>query len=83
MRYYCGGLAASRGDAEHDLSAALERWVEEGVAPGTMIAVKPAEALAPAAGASMTRPLCPYPRAAAYKGSGKPDDPSAYACEAP
>ena len=81
--HYCGGLTVPLADAEHDLSAALERWVEEGVAPGTMIATKPVEALNPAAGASMVRPLCPYPRAAAFEGSGKPDEPSAYACQVP
>ncbi len=67
-------------DAAHDLSAALERWVEEGVAPATMIAVKPAEQAK--ASPLMTRPLCPYPQEAVYKGAGSPDDPSAYACAA-
>jgi hypothetical protein len=81
--YSCGGLTVPLADAEHDLSAALERWVEEGVAPGTIIATRPKEALDPAAGASMVRPLCPYPRSAAFKGRGRPDDPSAYACETP
>jgi len=81
--YYCGGLTVPLADAEHDLSAALERWVEDGVAPGTIVATKPKEALNPAAGASLVRPLCPYPRAAVFEGAGSPDDPSAYACEVP
>jgi len=80
--YYCGGLTVPLGDAEHDLSAALERWVEEGIAPGTIVATKPVEILKPEAGASMVRPLCPYPRAAVFKGGGSPDDPLAYSCEA-
>ncbi len=57
--------------------------MEDGVAPGTIIATRPKEALNPAAGATLVRPLCPYPRAAVFKGAGSPDDPSAYACEAP
>jgi feruloyl esterase len=81
--HYCGGLTVPLGDSQHDLSAALELGVEEGVAPGTMIATKPAEAFNPAAGASPVRPLCPHPRAAVFKGEGSPDDPSAYACEGP
>jgi len=79
----CGGLTVPLADAEHDLSAALERWVEDGVAPGMVIATKPKEALNPAAGAPLVRPLCPYPRAAAFKGSASPDDPSAYPCDGP
>ena len=78
----CGGLNAASGDARHDLSTALEKWVEEGVAPGTMIAVRPADGTTPAATTPMTRPLCPYPTAAVYRGAGSPDDPSSYRCEA-
>jgi feruloyl esterase len=81
--HYCGGLTVPLGDSQHDFSAALERWVEEGVAPGTMIAVKPIEESNPAAGAAQTRPLCPYPQAAAFKGTASADDPSGYRCEGP
>jgi hypothetical protein len=81
--YYCGGLTVPLADTEHDLSAALERWVEDGVAPGTVVATKPKEALNPAAGASLVRPLCPHPRVAVLRAGGNPDDPSGYACEAP
>ena len=35
---YCGGINVPFRDAEHDLSAALERWVEEGIAPGELVA---------------------------------------------
>jgi feruloyl esterase len=84
--HYCGGLSASTGEAQRDFSAALERWVEEGVAPGTMIAVKPAEdptsATSGARPALSTRPLCPYPAHASYGGEGSPDDPASYRCEA-
>jgi Tannase and feruloyl esterase len=81
--FYCGGLTVPLGDVEHDLSAAVERWVEEGVAPGTVIASKPRQPFNPAAGASEVRPLCPHPQTAVFKGAGRPDDPSAYACERP
>jgi feruloyl esterase len=85
--YDCGGMSASTGDPERDFSAALERWVEDGVAPRTMIAVKPAtwspvDAESGSA-ALMTRPLCAHPRVAIFGGKGSPDDPSSYACATP
>ena len=49
-----------------------------------MIAVKPADwTNLAAARALMTRPLCPYPQAAVFKGAGSPDDPADYRCEEP
>jgi hypothetical protein len=30
-----------------------------------------------------TRPLCPYPQVAKYKGSGSTDDAANFACSAP
>jgi len=84
---FCGGLSVPVGAPDRDFSAALERWVDEGVAPGTMIAVKPAEGpslatlSAAAASATLRRPLCPYPQAAVFKGEGSPDDPAGYRCE--
>jgi len=84
----CGGMSASTGDPQRDFSAALERWVEEGVAPGTMIAVKPADPASPVAaskpgGPALTRPLCPFPQEAVFEGSGSADDVAAYRCQTP
>jgi len=31
----------------------------------------------------MTRPLCPYPQAAVYRGSGSTNDAANFACKAP
>ena len=78
---FCGELTVPEGDATHDFSTALERWVEDGIAPGTMIAVKPAAD--GKAAPLMTRPLCPYPQEAVFGGTGSPDDPSRYDCRAP
>ncbi len=80
---YAGGLGVPFGDAEHDLSAALERWVERGVAPGVVVATRTPdlsklEAPAPAA---PRRRICPHPQVASFGGTGSPDDPSAWACE--
>jgi feruloyl esterase len=81
--HYCGGLTVPLGDAQHDFSAALERWVEDGVAPGAMIATKPKDESDPAAGGSQTRLLCPHPRVPVFKRTRGPDDWSAWACEGP
>src|SRR5215471_2571451 len=47
-----------QGDAQHDMSIALERWVEQGVAPEQIIARRPGD---PKIQPVRTRPLCPYP----------------------
>ena len=81
---YCGGINVPFRDAEHDLSAALERWVEEGIAPGELVATAAPDRsrLAEPAPASPRRRICPYPRVA-FRGTGSPDDPRGWTCEAP
>jgi hypothetical protein len=64
-------------DPQHDMYSALEQWVEKGVAPGTIIATKLESASHKAA---MTRPLCPYPQTAKYKGSGDTNDAANFVC---
>ena len=61
------------GDADRDLLTALDRWVEKGVAPEQFIGT----------GATMTRPLCTYPKVAKYKGSGDPNSAASFTCSAP
>jgi feruloyl esterase len=66
-------------DPQHSVDASLEQWVEKGTAPSTIIASKfegPDRTHA-----KMTRPLCPYPQAAKYKGSGDPNDAANFECE--
>src|SRR5208283_5603629 len=53
---------AKEDDAEHNIYAAIERWVEKGVAPAQIVATKYANDLKPGEGVKMTRPLCPYPQ---------------------
>jgi feruloyl esterase len=67
-------------DAEHNLLTALEAWVEQGTAParligtGTMVG-EPAKPL--------TRPLCPYPEIARYRGEGDPSKAENFSCAVP
>ncbi len=74
-----GRLADS--DPQHSVHAALEQWVEKGVAPSTIIATKYGTGEQEQQ-VKMTRPLCAYPRAAKYQGSGDTNDAANFTCEA-
>jgi feruloyl esterase len=67
------------GPFDFDTIAALEQWVEKGKAPERIIAAHFPEDAAPAK-PDRTRPLCPYPEVAKYKGSGSTDDASNFVC---
>jgi len=59
-----------------DTTEAIINWVENGSAPDRIIARKQG-----ADGTvSRTRPLCPYPQHAVYKGSGSTDDAANFQC---
>ena len=72
------GLHA-RQDAEHNMRLALEDWVEKDAAPSKIIASKYADS-DPGSQPSMTRPLCPYPQIARYKGFGDVNNGENFAC---
>ena len=57
-----GGIGCS----DIDWFAPLQNWVENGVAPEELIGSRSTIPYGPA----MTRPICPYPQVAKYKGSG-------------
>jgi feruloyl esterase len=69
---HCGG---GPGVNTFDSIGALEKWVENGVAPATMLGVGQQ--------GTLTRPLCPYPQYAEYKGTGDLKDAANWACKAP
>jgi feruloyl esterase len=75
-----GQGSVPRGDADHDIDAALERWVEKGTAPERVVATRlkpgsnPPEAL-------RTRPLCAYPLTAHWNGSGSTDSAANFGCK--
>jgi hypothetical protein len=68
-------------DPQHNMTLALEQWVEQEIAPSAIVATKYAEGDA-AKGVKMTRPLCPYPQVAKYKGKGDPNDAGNFVCAA-
>ena len=68
-------------DADHDLVKALERWVEQGIAPDKLIATHYVNNV-PAQGVQFQRPLCPYPERGEYVGKGDPNDAANFRCVA-
>ncbi len=74
-------VANAQSDPRHDMSLALERWVEDGIAPDQIIASK-RQGLDPKSPPIRTRPLCPYPQVARYKGSGSTDEAANFVCVA-
>jgi len=69
-------------DATSNLLLALERWVESGVAPADLTAVRYKGNRA-AAGVERSRPICAYPQVAKYKGSGSTDEAASFECKVP
>jgi hypothetical protein len=67
---------------QHDILSALERWVEHGVPPKRIDAVKYVNDQ-PAQGVQRTRPLCVYPKVAVYDGRGSTDDAANFKCRRP
>ncbi|HEX5483579.1 MAG TPA: tannase/feruloyl esterase family alpha/beta hydrolase [Terriglobia bacterium] len=73
------GTPPKEDDAQHDVVKALERWVEQGVAPEKIIATKYVDDK-PAKGVARTRPLCPYPEEAQWTGKGSTNDAANFVC---
>ena len=87
--YHCGGgpgadrfgastqlPVPSGGDRSRDMLWSLIRWVEDGIAPDSIVAAKDV-----VGDAGFTRTLCPFPELAVYDGKGPTADASSYHCE--
>jgi feruloyl esterase len=72
---HCGG---GEGPNTFDMLTALERWVEQGQAPDSILATHSTNGAV-----DRTRPLCPFPQIAVYKGSGNTSDAAQFECRAP
>jgi hypothetical protein len=72
------GIATTSGP-KYGAFDALVDWVEKDTSPDTVIATK----YGPDNKAIMTRPLCPYPEVAKYKGTGDTNDATNFACSKP
>jgi feruloyl esterase len=69
---HCGGGA---GPYRFDAVSVLEQWVEKGQAPDSIIASHEFGGKV-----DRTRPLCPYPQVAVYKGSGSTNEAANFVC---
>jgi Tannase and feruloyl esterase len=69
---HCGGGA---GPQPQNLFGALVNWVENGAAPEEILAQTTTGGVV-----TRTRPLCPYPETAVYKGTGSTDEASNFRC---
>jgi feruloyl esterase len=67
---------AGDGPNTFDKIGALDRWIEEGKAPDSIIASHTTGGKI-----DRTRPLCPYPQTALYKGSGNIEDAANFTCK--
>lgn len=75
------GQRGGDGDAEHDIVAALEQWVEKDIPPERIVATK-FEADDRAKSPVITRPLCAFPAVAKYDGKGGTDVATSFVCAA-
>jgi feruloyl esterase len=72
---HCGG---GPGPNQVNWMAVLERWRESAVAPDRIDAARVTNNRV-----DMTRPLCPYPQVAQYKGAGSTNDAANFVCRVP
>jgi feruloyl esterase len=75
-----GALSPAAAEVDHSMVKSLEQWVEQGTAPAKIIATKYKADGNAASGVVRTRPLCPYPSAAKYSGSGSTDEAASFSC---
>jgi feruloyl esterase len=71
-----GHCSGGPGTDQFNKMAVIERWRESGIAPDEIPA-----AHVTGSTVDMTRPLCPYPKVAVYKGSGSMNDAANFACK--
>ena len=69
---HCAGGA---GPDKADWAAAIDAWVDGGKTPDRIVARKVSNEAT-----TRTRPLCPYPQRAVYKGSGSTDEAENFVC---
>lgn len=74
-----GHCYGGSGTTSFDPFPALVAWVERGVAPKQLVATAPPGTPWP----GRTRPLCPYPLQARYRGKGSMEDAESFRCRRP
>ena len=70
-----GHCRGGTGPDQADFMGAITAWVEQGQSPATITARKVEDG-----DVTMTRPLCPHPQVARYRGRGDPNDARNFEC---
>ena len=73
--FHCGGGV---GTSQFDAATPLVNWVEAAAVPDRIEAARIVDGKA-----VRTRPLCPFPQVARYKGSGSIDEAANFTCVKP
>lgn len=74
----CSGFSVGNYQGAWNALDVIEKWRETGVAPDKIITSHPAAGVV-----DRTHPVCPYPQAAIYKGTGDPGDAANFTCGNP
>ena len=72
---HCGG---GGGPNVFDMVTVMDRWRDHGTSPAEVLASHMTKGVV-----DRTRPLCPYPQVAQYKGSGSIDQAENFVCKMP
>lgn len=75
-----GAVPESGADPQYGIQVVLERWVERNAAPAEIMATKYKRSGDPESGVAGTRPICPYPEVARYKGTGSTEEAASFSC---
>jgi len=70
---HCGG---GDGPSTFDSLGALDQWRDKGTAPASIVASHSTNGAV-----DKTRPLCPYPQTAQYKGTGSTNEAANFVCK--
>ncbi len=73
-----GHCRGGEGPSQAGFTSAMERWREAEMPPDQIIAYRVNNNIV-----DMTRPLCPYPQVARYKGVGSTNDAANFECKEP
>jgi feruloyl esterase len=73
-----GHCRGGNGPDHADFMSAIANWVEHGKKPDVIEAHHEQDGKV-----TMTRPLCPHPQVAQYKGKGDPNDEKSFECAVP
>jgi feruloyl esterase len=70
-----GHCSGGDGPSSWDALGTIDQWRDKGIAPASIVASRTANGVL-----EKTRPLCPYPQTAQYKGTGSTNEAANFVC---